>query len=217
MFRRACLGVVAVLLLGFLSVVGLLLYPVVFPFRAGQPVHERVVYSYGVEEEGQLYFLAEFSESRARRPVWFIMPIERSPKYYTQLIRWYRYDMDSEELHLLATLRDDAPFPSQVNAGRSKFRIVEEGIAFAYASGWDSDLGALYDLRVWDREDRAFLENDLGGDGIQLVDRDSDLYERYFGDYASPYWDNPGVVSRTDVRTMLEDVPDGQWNWPRSQ
>lgn len=168
-------------------------------------------YSYGFREGDQVYFLLEYRVFRRRRPIWFIMPIERSPVYYDHRIFLYRYDTAEGRLEQLGLVRDE--IPTQTNIKSSLFTRENGRVIFAYQAGWESGQGLLYELRGWDTARDRFADPVMEG-GVR-VSRGSPTMDRYFRDYVSPWWDNPGVITITELRTeILRDVSDEDWGLP---
>ncbi len=167
-------------------------------------------FSYGLRHDKSVYFLLDYQVSRARSPVWFIMPIERSPLVLFHEIYLYRYEPTSGHLERLATLHDS---PSRgVNVGDSKFIKDGDVFVFAYRAGFDEEYRLLYEIRQWDIAERRL--RDVGPKIAGT--RDSALYQRYFGDYSSPAVANPGVVGISKlIREILADVEDSAWDLPR--
>lgn len=199
----------AVLLL-FLGGAGLLTYPLLFPHPRGQPVNYRHTLSSGMEMGDDVYFLTEYTVSRSRRPFWMIMPVERSPRIYYQGIFLYRLQPESLQLEQLALVRDDHPLPAQTSVGTAQLITDDDAVIFAYKSGWDSDLGQLYDLRRWHLDEERLLPGER-----QEVPVTAALFEQYFAEYVRPFWDNPGYVSVGQLRDWLAEVPDAAWALPR--
>lgn len=207
--KRLLLVILGAGLLLIVLVVGLLLYPVVFPYRSSEAQEMRIL-SDAFEDEGSLYFLLDYRVSRARRPVWFIMPIERSPTVYHRSLALYGFDMDSETLTRLEVLKEDN-FPFQFNARRTQFIKTDDVIVFAYRAGWDSEAGPLYAVHHWNPEKRMFAQ---GGPGATPVPEAAPEYHTHFADYLSPWTDNPGILPVTQLRERLETVPKAAWNLP---
>ena len=100
-----CKWLAGAVLLTAVAMFLLLIYPLVLPYSARRPEATRLQLSPGLITEEGVYFLAEYRVSRYRRPVWFIMPIERSPTVYYEGVFLYRFRAgDSTELERLAVL-----------------------------------------------------------------------------------------------------------------
>ncbi len=212
-------------------IVAVLLPAVLFPgilgaggSRSRSDRYSRISYrkelSCGFRSDGRVHFLLEYTVSRARRPIWFIMPIERSPVYYFHKIFLYRYDPDTGSLDRLATVRDEVGFQTSVR----DTRFVEEEpgrFVFAYRAGWESGKGLLHDLLIWDESTGRLYTVDGEAATPDASIRphypdDSPEIQRYFADYISPWWDNPGVISITDLRReVLAEVTREDWDLPR--
>ena len=206
-----CKWLAGAVLLTAVAMFLLLIYPLVLPYSARRPEATRLQLSPGLITEEGVYFLAEYRVSRYRRPVWFIMPIERSPTVYYEGVFLYRFRAgDGTELERLAVLREDWPLPPQTTVRWAQ--LVESGneIAMAYESGRNSDLELQYDLRVWDRVEGR-LRNETEG---EFVDRDDASFQKYFSGYASPPDANYGFVSMTDMRDALEPLDIDIWGFP---
>lgn len=175
-------------------------------------------FSYGFRDRSSIYFLLEYKVYRRRRPVWFIMPIERSPVYYYYRIFFYRFDIETDRLEQLATLRDETS--PQTSVKNSLFTGEDHRIVFAFYSGWDRERGTLYELRVWDPHVQRFVGTpvgtELGSATSSPVPREDPRMQHYFADYRSPWEANPGVITITELKTsVLADVTDEQWDLPR--
>ena len=201
--------VLGAFLLIIVLVVGLLLYPVVFPYRSSEAQQRRTL-SDGFGDGDQIYFLLDYRVSRARRPVWFIMPIERPPKVYHRSLALYRFDVDSGRLVRLAILKEN-DFPVQFNARYTQFTKADEAIVFAYRAGWDSEQGVLYAVHAWDPVTQTFV---LGGPDADPVIETAPEYQVHFSDYLSPWTDNPGILPVTELQERLAVVPSAAWNLP---
>ena len=183
----------------------------VLPAGARESRQYRREFSFGFREDPHVYFLLEYKVFRRRRPIWFIMPIERSPVYYDHRIFLYRYDTAEGRLEQLGLVRDE--IPTQTNIKSSLFTRENGLVIFAYQAGWSRDQGLLYELRGWDTARDRFA--DPGVEGGVRVSRESPAMQKYFRDYVSPWWDNPGVITITELKTeVLKDVSEEDWGLP---
>lgn len=196
---------------GFVVVSILLLTVVLIPsLRAGgsreYPVQHGRSFSPGLRTGTEVYFLLEYTVQQRRRPVWFIMPIERSPRVFLYGIYLYRYDTGTETLEQLAMAADQArPQTSVVDA---MLRRHQERIVFAYRRGWASGEGLLYHPFAWDTRAGRLLEL------APPRGRKEPEIAEYFSDYKSPSTANPGVISITDLRSLVQDIPPEEWGLP---
>ena len=200
--------VVIVLLIG-----GLLLYPVIWPYSPDRPVRYSRTYSPGFQHEETVYFLVDYSVKRYRRPVWFIMPFERSHTVYHQAIYLYALELENNQLTQLDVLRDQFPFPPRVSVNWSRFIEAEEGIVLAYEAGTTSDFESQYDLRILDPDDGTLSPPRTQHN---IVVESSPTHAQYFGEYRSPAADNPGFVPVSELRNLLEDLAEDDWGLPSS-
>ncbi|MFW5878814.1 MAG: hypothetical protein ACOCVR_03260 [Myxococcota bacterium] len=175
---------------------------------SSKPIQYQKTFSYGLEDEDAVYFLLEYKVWRARAPVWFIMPIERSPEIFFQEIYLYRYQPETQRLEKLATVRDD--FPPGVSIRSTKLTGDDGDVIFAYQAGNSLERGILYEVRIWDRAGRRLLSPDPEGPSPT----DSPLHERYFGEYRSPWTDNPGIMPISDVKALAAGAPEEDWDLP---
>ncbi len=165
-------------------------------------------FSFGFQDEDDYYFLMEYRVSTPRRPVWFIMPIERSPVVHDHRIFLYRFNAGTGTLERLATVLDEVP--RQTSITFTIFGLREGRLVFAFQSGSEPDVGLLYDLRVWDRDAQSLVEDER-----VVTPRDAPEYDRYFGDYEGGLADYPGMVSISTLRhQILADVSQEQWELP---
>ncbi|TVR31958.1 MAG: hypothetical protein EA404_08835 [Spirochaetaceae bacterium] len=166
-------------------------------------------FSYGFQDGEQCYFLLEYKVSTPRRPVWFIMPIERSPKMHYHRIFLYRFDTTTQELERLATVLETVPRQTTIQS--TIFGLRDGRVVFAFNSGWDSERGLLHDLRVWDRDAGALVEAER-----VVAPRDAPEIARYFGDYQGGLANYPGMMTITTLRNeILTGVSEEQWDLPR--
>lgn len=195
-----------------LLVVGLLLYPVVQPYSPDRPIRYTRTLSPGFAYEDTVYFLLDYRVSRYRRPVWFIMPIERSPTVYFQAIYLYAWEPADHALTQLDVLRSDFPFPPRVSVNMARFLPAEEGIALAYQAGTTAEFDTQWDLRIWNPDTGTLRP---AGTQLNLVTESSSAYQQHFADYRSPAADNPGRIAITDLRELLEGLTAEDWDLPR--
>ncbi len=166
-------------------------------------------FSYGFQDGEQCYFLLEYKVSTPRRPVWFIMPIERSPIVHYHRIFLYRFDTTTRQLERLATVLEAVPRQTTIQS--TIFGLRDGRVVFAFASGWDSELGRLTDLRVWDLEAKTLVETER-----VVAPRDAPEIARYFGDYEGGLANYPGMMTITTLKNeVLADVSEEQWDLPR--
>ena len=157
----------------------------------------------------ECYFLLEYRIFTPRRPVWFIMPIERPPKVHFHGVFLYRYDTDTQQLERLATVLESVP--RQTFISYTIFGLRDRRVVFAFPSGRDSDSRSLTDLRVWDREAGTLVETER-----VHAPQDNPSYERYFGDYEGGLASYPGMITITKLRTeVLAGVSPDDWDFPR--
>lgn len=165
--------------------------------------------SYGFCHEDQVYFLLEYRVYTPRRPVWFIMPIERSSIVHYHRIFLYRFDRTREQLERLATVQESVPLRTSVQS--TKFGERNGRIAFAFYSGSDPERGLIYELHLWDREAQKLVEAEHAA-----APWESPEIARYFGDYEGGLADYPGMITISELRNqVLADVPDEEWDLPR--
>ena len=194
---------IAVLVLSF-SLTAVFLY-------AEKPVNYTMNLSYGFRDGNAVYFLLEYKVWKARSSLWFIMPIERSPKIYFQKIFLYRFFTEGARLERLSTVRDY--FPPAVDVQSSKFTKDGGAVVFAYRAGRDKQFKQLYEIRVWDIAGGRFADPP---NGAVPVSADSPAHQKYFGDYKSPWNSNPGVIGITELKkVILKDVTPEQWDLPQ--
>lgn len=165
-------------------------------------------FSYGFREGNLYYFLLEYRVSTPRRPVWFIMPIERPSIVHYHRIFLYRFDTATQKLERLATVQETVP--RQTNIKSTIFGLRDGRVVFAFTSGWDNEHGLMEDLRVWDRDAQSLV------DAEQVVaPRDSPEIARYFGDYEGGLADYPGMMTITSLKNeVLADVTEEEWDLP---
>ncbi len=166
-------------------------------------------FSYGFFDGTECYFLLEYRIYTKRRPVWFIMPIERRPKLHYHRVMLYRFDTEAQKLERLATVLEDVPHQTFLNS--TLFGLRDGRVVFAFPSGWDSELGSLTDLRVWDREAEALLEAER-----VHAPRDAPEIAHYFGDYEGGLASYPGMITITKLKNaVLAGVTADHWDLPR--
>jgi len=169
--------------------------------------------SYGFVEEGDIYFLLEYKVMEKRKPFWFILPIERPPRVHYQKLFLYRLRPEDNQLVQLATLREELPFPAGFNIQYTQFKKTDEGLVIAHRAKFGEDNTVVFDLRIWDISKEKFVE--LNGQINHLLRTDDPVYQEYFGEYKSPWVNNPGVIGITEVRLYLEDFSEEDWDLPR--
>jgi len=170
-------------------------------------------FSHGLVVEDSIYFVLEYRVSEDRSPLWFIMPIERSPKFHYQKLFLYSWTPCSEELKQLAVLREEFPFPPRINVGLSRFNSTPNGFVFIVTAGSDEDHRQVYELRAWDIESEGF--SPINGQKTNIINLESPLYLEYFADYLSPWVDNPGIISIAELKEELEELDQEDWDLPR--
>jgi len=211
LYRRRRHARLARTLLVLVAVGGLfsLAHPV---FARGTSVNYRRDLSYGFydEQTDLYYFIVEYRVSKPRRPIWFIMPIELPSRVYFHKIFLYTYDAQHKRLEQRAVLRDNVGYG--INVKSSRFAGSEEGIVFSYSRGWSKERGMLHDVFIADRHSTEVRP--AGTE--QAMPETSPLFQRYFGEYQSPFTANPGVVGITELRTtVLAEVSEEDWELPR--
>lgn len=179
--------------------------------QSAQLNHRRELsYGYLDAETNTYYFLVDYRISRSRRPVWFILPIERPPQVYFHKIYLYSYDATHARLQQLAVLRDDVG--PNTNVKYSRFTRTATGIVIAYSSGWAAGEGLQHDVFILDPH--SAVVRPAGGQS--QIPETSTLFQQYFGTYLSPFEANPGVVGITELRTrVLATVSEDDWGLPR--
>jgi len=189
------------------------LFSLALPAHArGTRVNYRRTHSYGFHDQATniFYFIVEYRVARPRRPVWFIMPIERPARVYFHKIFLYTYDAPHGRLQQRAVLRDDVGYRTNIQS--SRFARSDAGIVFSYISGYSIDQGFLHDVFVVDP--RSGVVRPL--DTEPAMPEASPLFQQYFGDYQSPFTANPGIVGITELRTtVLTEVSEEDWGLPR--
>ncbi len=169
--------------------------------------------SYGFVNQGDIYFLLEYKVLEKRKPFWFILPIERPPRVHYQKLYLYRLQPQDNRLVQLATIREEFPFPAGFNIKYTQFKKTDAGLVIAHRAKFGEDNMVLFDLRIWDFSNEKFVE--LNGQINHLLGTDDPVYQEYFGEYKSPWVDNPGVIGITEVRLYLEDFTEEDWDLPR--
>ncbi|MCA1753703.1 MAG: hypothetical protein LC641_03175 [Spirochaeta sp.] len=189
------------------------LFSLALPAHArGTTVNYRRTHSYGFHDEqtNMYYFIVEYRVSKPRRPIWFIMPIERPSHVYFHKIFLYTYDATHGRLQQRAVLRDDVGYGTNIKS--SRFVRRDAGIVFSYSRGYIIDKGFLHDVFV---VDPCSVEVRPAGSERAVLDT-SPLFQQNFGDYQSPFTANPGIVGITELRTtVLAKVSEEDWGLPR--
>ena len=166
--------------------------------------------SYGFRDGEDYYFIVEYRVWQRRRPIWFIMPIERGSRVFHHEIYLYRYRSNAHRLEQIATLRDTVNVGTNIK--QSRFVRTEDRIVFSFDVGRTDGLQSLYDVFVLDPSTLSL--SPAGPE--QPVRRESELFQRYFGEYRSPFTANPGIVGITGLRTdVLRAVEEDDWGLPR--
>ena len=167
--------------------------------------------SYGFRDGEDYYFIVEYRVWQRRRPIWFIMPIERGSRVFHHEIYLYRYRADSDRLEKIATLRDTINVGTNIK--QSRFVRTTDGIVFSLDAGRTDGIESVYDVFVLDPSTLSL--SPAGPE--QPVPRDSELFQRYFGEYRTPFTANPGIVGITELRTdVLRAVKEDDWRLPRT-
>ncbi len=156
----------------------------------------------GFVHEESIYFLVEHRVSRRRRPVWFIMPIERSPVVYEHTIYLYRYESEAGRVERLATI---AERPPSASLQYTKFASDGDRVVFASQVAVDLHDGTIFELRFWDTSSGELIDPGPESRGPA----DSPLHRRYFAGYLSPWSANPGIVPTSDLRRMIPELDVG--------
>ncbi|TVR91426.1 MAG: hypothetical protein EA428_05745 [Spirochaetaceae bacterium] len=172
----------------------------------------RRTHSYGFhdQETNIYYFIVEYRVAKPRRPVWFIMPIERPARVYFHKIFLYTYNATHSRLQQRAVLRDEVGYRTSIQS--SRFTRSDAGIVFSYISGYSTDQGFVHDVFIVDPHSGEVRPVDAEPAMLET----SPLFHQYFGDYQSPYTANPGIVGITELRTtVLAEVSEEEWGLPR--
>ncbi len=187
-------------------------------------------FSHGFRVDREIYFLLEYKVWQPRRPIWFILPIERPPRAHYNRIFLYRFDPEEQRLDRLAQVRETIGPRTNVKytlfttgeAVSDDGRMHGKTIVFAYSAGWDADQGFLYDLLAWHIKAGKLTGAEdtttppAGDTERRLYGRETPEMRRYFERYASPWTDNPGVISITELKQeILSVLPEEKWGLPR--
>ncbi len=125
------------------------------------------------------------------------MPFELPSKVYLKKVYLYRYEPDLNELEKLGIPRDEAM--QAISVIRTKFTKYNSKIVFAYHAGYDEDINPLIDFFIWDTKTGKFADT-----GVENPVRDNHpLYKKYFGDYLSPWHDNPGLIGISTLKNEI--------------
>ena len=115
---------IIVVMLGFIFLSGV--------YSSAEGVYYSKTFSWGLFESEDVYFLLDYRVSRPRRPLWFILFIERPGKVYYHRIFFFRYNPEEDEL-----VREE--FPPGVWVSGSRIKERDGKIIFAYRAGFDEE------------------------------------------------------------------------------
>ncbi len=162
-----------------------------------RPVQYSKTHSYGFQHDDHIYFLLDYQVWKSGGRFWFIMPIQLPSKVSLKQVYFYRYEPDLKELEKLAVLRDDAM--QSIDVKYTRFTKDISKIVFAYHAGYDEDFKSLTDFFIWDTKAGKLTDT-----GFENPVRDSHpLYQEYFSDYQSPWHDNPGIISISELNNEI--------------
>lgn len=125
------------------------------------------------------------------------MPMNLPRKVYFREIYLYRYEPNLNKLEKLSVLRKE--FMPAINVKYTKFTADKSNIVFAYFAGYDDSYNRMVDLFIWDSKTRQF--RDTGYENP--VSEDNPLHQQYFGDYQSPWRDNPGIIGISRLKNEI--------------
>lgn len=178
-------------------------------FNSNRPINYSKNFSQGFYDEGYVYFLLDYKVWKKGKVYWFIMPIEGKPRVYYREISLYRYEPEMNKLEKLDLVENDNASKAQVSYTR--FTKENNNIIFSYSAGYDLDIKPLVALYMYNKDSNTFVST--GHEYI--INKDSELFEKYFGNYLSPWTDNPGVIGISRLKNViLKDVPEEEYYLP---
>lgn len=124
------------------------------------------------------------------RGFWFIMPVEGRTKELFREVYFIVYDKKQHKVKHQKTIRDD--FPLRINVINTLFKKENDVLVFAYYYG--NDKAELFLVDTGDAYKITYRS---------IVNRSDEVFHKYFGDYASPWTDNQGVISSSELKNNI--------------
>lgn len=171
--------------------------------RSSSPVIYSKNFSQGIEHENSVYFLMDYKVWKRGRSFWFIMPFEGRVRILFREIYLYRYQKESAELIKEAVIRDNVCRTFNI----VYTRIVADNGNLVFSHHTNNMMDSV-DLFIWDTKNMDFADTGYP----RILPSGHELYKKYFEDYISPSWDNPGIITITELRNnILKNISNEQY------
>ncbi len=171
--------------------------------RSSNPVIYSQNFSQGIEHENSVYFLIDYKVWQRGRSFWFIMPFEGRVRILFREIYLYRYQKESTELSKEAVISENVCRTFKI----MYTQIVSDNQNLVFAHHTSNMMDSI-DLFFWDTKSRDFADTEYP----RILPSGHELYKKYFEDYISPSWDNPGIITITELRNnILKNISNEQY------